>query len=134
MIPRKTRHKRVEVSYKPILPVLVDIISKSPTGRFTYIETVRRKPFTAAGFGNWFKDRCVEAGVPGSAHGLRKAGAAILAESGATDRQLMAIYDWTTEKQATAYTRAADRKRLAAARMGLIAEQTLSHFEPGKGK
>ena len=46
----------------------------------------------------------------------------------------MAIYDWTTEKQATAYTRAADRKRLAAARMGLIAEQTLSHFEPGKGK
>ncbi len=134
MIPRKTRHKRVEASYKPILPVLADIIAKSPTGQFTYLATERRKPFSAAGFGNWFKDRCVEANVPGSAHGLRKAGATILAELGATDRQLMAIYDWTTEKQATTYTRAADRKLLAAGGMGLIAERTLSHLSLGEGK
>lgn len=133
MVPRKTRHKRVEESFKPILPVLADIIAKSPTGRFTYLETERRKPFSAAGFGNWFKDRCVEAKVPGSAHGLRKAGATILAEAGATDRQLMAVYDWTTEKQANTYTRAANRKRLAASGMGLIGEQILSHFS-GDGK
>ena len=133
MIPRKTRHKRVEASYKPILPVLADIIARSPTGPFTYLATERRAPFTAAGFGNWFADRCREAKVPGSAHGLRKAGASILAEAGATDRQLMAIYDWTTEKQATSYTRAADRKRLAAGGMGLFGVQTLTHFSGVKG-
>lgn len=36
-------------------------------------------------------------------------------------RVLMAIYDWTTASQATIYTRAADRKRLAADAMPLLA-------------
>jgi integrase len=32
IIPRKPRHKRKDVSEKPILPVLADIIARSPTG------------------------------------------------------------------------------------------------------
>jgi hypothetical protein len=48
-------------------------------------------------------------------HGLRKARATILAERGATDRQLMAVFGWKSEKEATKYTEAANRKRLAAA-------------------
>jgi integrase len=64
---------------------------------------------------------CDEAGLPGcSAHGLRKAGATIAAENGASDRQLMAIYGWETAKQATLYTQKADRRKLAGAAMGLI--------------
>ena len=53
MIPRKTRHKRVEASYKPILPVLADIIARSPTGPFTYLATrdVRRSPRLVLGTG-----------------------------------------------------------------------------------
>ena len=40
----------------------------------TFLTTARNRPFTAAGFGNWFRDRCREARLPAgiSAHGLRK--------------------------------------------------------------
>ena len=48
-----------------------------------------RQALTVWGFGNWFRHRCVEAGVSGRAHGLRKAGAATAAENGATTMQLM---------------------------------------------
>ena len=68
-----------------------------------------------------------------SAHGLRKAGATFAAENGATDRQLMALFDWESAAQANVYTRAADRKRLAGEAARLLAgDQTenteLSHL------
>jgi integrase len=114
-VPRKTRYKRMEPSKKPWLPELAQIVAKSPTGDLTFLVTDYGKPFTAAGFGAWFRKRCDEAGLPHcTAHGLRKAGATLAAEGGATDRELMAMFDWTTASQATVYTRAADKKRLAA--------------------
>jgi integrase len=64
MVPKKTRHKRLEPSEKPILPVLADVIGRSPTGDLTYLVTEYGKPFTASGFGNWFRARCDEAGLP----------------------------------------------------------------------
>jgi len=88
----------------------------------TYLETQYGKPFTVNGFGGWFRSRCDEAGLPQyTAHGLRKAGSTIAAENGATDRQLMALFDWTSEKQANVYTAAADKKRLATEAARLIA-------------
>ena len=114
MVPRKTRHKRLRRSEKPVLPALADVLTHTPLGDLTFLVTDFGKPFTANGFGNWFRKRCNEAGLPHcTAHGLRKAGATIAAENGATDRQLMALYDWTSAKQANVYTAAADRKRLA---------------------
>jgi len=135
LVPRKTRHRRLEVSEKPILPVLADVIARSPTGALTFLETEYGKPFTAAGFGKWFRDRCDEAGLSEcSAHGLRKAGATIAAENGATDRQLMALYDWTTAAQANVYTAAANRKRMTndAARL-LAGDQTANADVPHRG-
>jgi integrase len=135
MVPAKTRYRRRTMSHKPILPVLADIIARSPTGDLTFLVTGFGKPFTVAGFGNWFRDRCNEAGLPQcSAHGLRKAGATLAAENGATDRQLMALYDWTSEKQANVYTAAASRKRLAGAAADYLAsgsegEHQESHSE-----
>ena len=32
--------------------------------RREFLETEFGKPFTAKGFGNWFRDRCDEAGLP----------------------------------------------------------------------
>lgn len=120
-IPKKTLYKRREVSQKPFLPVLEQIIATSPCGSLTFLETAQGKPFTAAGFGNWFRERCDEAGLPQcTAHGLKKAGATIAAENGATTRQLMAMFDWSTISQAEVYTRAADQKKLAGEAMGLI--------------
>jgi hypothetical protein len=49
-----------------------------------------------------------------SAHGLRKARAA---DNGATAHELMAIFGWSDIKEAEIYTRAANRKRLAAQAM-----------------
>ena len=129
-VPQKTRYKRLEPTEKPILPVLADIIARSPTGDLTYLITEYGNPFTAAGFGNWFRERCDEAGLPHcSAHGLRKAGATIAAENGATDRQLMALYDWTSEKQANVYTAAAYRKRLAGQAAQLLVRDQSANTE-----
>jgi hypothetical protein len=70
---------------------------------------------------NWFRDRFSEVDLPKcTAHGLKKAGATIAAENGATASQLMAIFDWSTISQAEVYTRAADRKRLAGEAMAKI--------------
>ena len=113
-----------------MLPVLADIIARSPTGDLTFLVTSYGKPFAVAGFGNWFRDRCDEAGLPQcSAHGLRKAGATIAAERGATTHQLMAIFDWTTPAQAEVYTRSANRKRLAESAATYLADRSDTEHE-----
>lgn len=114
-IPNKTRHRRRIESVKPILPILEHILAQSPTGTDTLLETDFGKPFTANGFGNWFRKRCDEAGLPQcSAHGLRKLGATRCAENGATEWQIAALFDWSNPAQAAVYTRAASRQKLAA--------------------
>jgi integrase len=107
--------------YPPLLPVLAETIAASKTGDLTFLVTDKGLPFVKEGFGNWFRDACRAAGCPGSAHGLRKAGATRAAENGATINQLMALFGWKTEKMALLYTRKADRKRLAAAAGPLLA-------------
>jgi integrase len=71
-----------------------------------------RQAFTANGFGGWFRRRCREAGL--SAHGLRKAAATRFADNGATAHELMSWFGWSTLTEAERYTRAANRKALAA--------------------
>ncbi len=106
----------------PILPELQTVLDQTKTGNLTYIVTEFGKPFTSNGFGNWFRKRCDEAGLSQcSAHGLRKAGAALAAEKGATERQLMAIFGWSSLKEVTRYTRAARQKVLAESGMKFLA-------------
>lgn len=106
----------------PMLPELTAIVDATPSGHLAYLVTTFGKPFTAGGFGNWFRRRCNEAGLAHcSAHGLRKAGATIAAENGATEHQLMAIYGWESPKQAALYTRKANRRKLAGEAMHLLA-------------
>jgi integrase len=121
--PKKTAKKNPVLSQKPLLPILKQIIedSEDVLGELAFLETEQGNPFTPAGFGNWFRDRCDEAGLHHcTAHGLKKAGATIAAENGATTRQLMAMFDWDTERMAEVYTRAANQKRLAGDAMFLI--------------
>jgi integrase len=122
-VPSKSRKqtKTVVLSEKPWLPVLDEIVKASPCGDLTFLVTEYGRPFTAAGFGNWFRARCDEAGLPDcSAHGLRKMGATRAAENGATEHQLMAIFDWRTPGQARVYTEKARRKKLAGGSMVLL--------------
>lgn len=98
----------------PILPELQAIIDASPVGETTLIATKAGKPMTKESFGNAFREACKAAGVPGAAHGLRKAGATRAAEAGATVHELNALFGWEGNKMAAVYTKLADRKRLAA--------------------
>jgi integrase len=117
----KGRKRTLKSRELQILPELRAIIDATPSGHLNYLVTSFGKPFTANGFGNWFRRRCNEAGLPHcSAHGLRKAGAVIAAENGATERQLMAIYGWRSSKMAAHYTEAANQKKMAADAMHLI--------------
>ena len=101
--PGKTEHSSGVELQLPILPPLQKTIDALAANRPTCLLTEYGKPFSVAGFGNWFHDRCRE--VPGlnpraTAHGLRKAGAIFAAEAGATTEMLKAMYGWTTSKQA----------------------------------
>lgn len=104
----------------PMLPVLQRTIDAGPTGDLTFLATMRNTPWKKESFGTWFAQACKDAKVPGRAHGLRKAGATIAAENGATDQQLMAIFGWTNPEQAAVYTRTASRARMAAMGVGML--------------
>ena len=129
-IEHKGRTSRRKERAIPILPELQGVIDATPSRHLTYLVTEFGKPYTAAGFGNWFRRQCDIAGLPHcSAHGLRKAGATIAAENGATEHQLMAIFGWTSSKMAELYTRAANRRKLAKDGIHLLShrETVLSH-------
>jgi integrase len=118
---RKNRNRHPVKLELPVLPILQTIIDASPCGDLTFLVTEFGKPFSAKGFGNKMRQWCDEAQLPQcSAHGLRKAGAAIAAENGATPHQLMAIFGWRTLKEAERYTKAAQQKKLAAGAMPLL--------------
>lgn len=106
----------------PMLPLLEEIIAATPTGDMTFIATSTGRGMTKESFGNWFRDACNGAQVPGSAHGLRKAAATRLANNGATVAQLEAIFGWTGGKMAALYTREADRTKLARDGMGKLTQ------------
>lgn len=119
---QKGRRKIVKQREIPVLPELTESIEAFGGDNLTFLVTEFGKPFTANGFGNWFRKRCNEAGLPHcSAHGVRKAGATIAANAGATEYQLMAVYGWESPKEAARYTKKANRKKLAGEAMHLIA-------------
>lgn len=106
----------------PILQDLQIAIDAAPCGDLTFLVTGSGKPFSAPGFGNWFRERCNEAGLPigCGAHGLRKAASVRLAVAGCTAHEIMAITGHKSLKEVTRYTVAADRKRLAKAAMAKL--------------
>jgi integrase len=118
------RRQKTDVPFNiEVMPMLQEAIDAMPSSdHLTFLVTAQGKPFTAAGFGNHFRDLCDAAGLPPrcTSHGLRKAAATYLAELGATDHQLMAWFGWTSISQAQVYTKAANRKLMAQAAAKLI--------------
>ena len=119
----------VEVSL-PILPVLQATLDSGPCGDLTFIAGASGRPLTKESFGNEFKAACKAAGVPGSAHGVRKIAATRAADNSATEAELMAIFGWTDPKMAAHYTRTANRKRLAAQAMDKLATSIPAPSDP----
>jgi hypothetical protein len=75
----------------------------------TFLVTEQGKPWSAAGFGNWFREVCDRAGLPRrdaetgkprcTSHGLRKVAASRLASRGGTTTQLKAVFGWKTSSE-----------------------------------
>lgn len=99
----------------PLHPALAAEIEAAPRDQLTFLQTAYGKPFSVAGFGNWFGEKAQEAGCPDgcTAHGLRKAGARRLAEAGCTPHQIMAVTGHKNLSEVTLYTASADQERLA---------------------
>ena len=113
----------------PVHEALASILAGA-SANLTFLLTDQGKPYTAAGFGNWFRDQCRAAGLYGcSAHGLRKAAARRLAEAGCSTHEIAAITGHASLKEVARYTEAADRKRLAQSAMAKV--RTLSD-KPGE--
>jgi integrase len=106
----------------PVLPELQSEIDRHPKTNMTFLVTAYGKPFTAAGFGMRFREWCNAAGLTCcSAHGLRKAAATLLAERGASEKQLNAFFGWAdNSNESRRYTRAAQQRVLARGAMNLF--------------
>ena len=98
----------------PVLPELAEEIANLPPEQSLFItQDGSLKAYQVTSFGNWFRKRCREAGVPGSIHGLRKAGATRLADAGASEWEIASYLAHTDTTQARIYTKKANRSKLA---------------------
>jgi integrase len=123
----------VEVSL-PVLPVLAATLRAGPCGDLVFISGINGKPLSKETFGNEFRKACRAAGVPGSAHGLRKVAATRAANNGATVAELEAIFGWSGGGMASLYTRAAHRRRLARGAMHKLENEPRTSMDAPSGE
>jgi integrase len=106
----------------PVHPALQAILDATASDHLTFLTTQAGQPFTPAGFTNWFRDRCNEAGLPRgtSAHGLRKAACRRLAEAGCSANLIAAVSGHRSLREVQRYTEAADQARMARSAMETV--------------
>lgn len=110
----------------PVAPPLAATIAATPMiGVKAFLVTEYGKPFTAKGFGNWFRDRCDEAGLPQcTAHGLRKAFLRRMAEAGCSEDFIASISGHKDMREIRTYVQAANKAKMATEGMA----KTLARF------
>lgn len=111
--PAKKGSAAVEL---PMMPPLIEATRASKVIGKTYLLNAHGQPFnSAASYGGWFRKRISEAGLKGrSSHGVRKAMAELLAESGCGENQISAVLSHTKPGTSAIYTRKANRRKMAA--------------------
>jgi integrase len=113
--------------YIEVQPELRQIIDATPSGHLTFLVQENGAPFTIDSFNKWFRKCCDEARLPHCAfHGLRKACARRMAESGCTPHEIAAVTGHASLKEVERYTMAANRKRLAQSAMAKVRKGTFS--------
>ena len=107
----------------PLHPDLAAILDATPNENLTFLTTSSGKPFSPAGFTNWFREMCNEAGLPRgtSAHGLRKAACRRLAEAGCSANVIAAVSGHASLREVQRYTAAADQARMARSAIDTVA-------------
>lgn len=97
----------------PVLTPLAKSIAAANVSSLLFLTNKKGKAWDRQNASAWFAKQCVDANVKGTAHGLRKAGATLAAENGATPHELAAMYGWASTKMAEVYTKKADKLLLA---------------------
>lgn len=107
----------------PVMGRFAEVLSVLKRENLTFLMTAQGKPFTEAGFTNWFRDMVKEAGLPTglSPHGLRKAACVRLADAGRSATDIMAISGHRNLAEVQTYVEAANRKTAARSAMESIA-------------
>ena len=133
--------RRGKTGVEADLPILAELdaeLAHVPPEYMLFLTHTRGRPYKPETLGNWFRDRCNDAGLTHcAAHGLRKSGATRLAERGATEFEIMAFLAHATPKEAGRYVKAANRGRLAdsgMARLNTKTERKLSNLSLGLDK
>lgn len=107
----------------PILPALQACISnmKRPHGERHWLLSWHGRPYDRNdSFTHALASAAKAIGIKGSPHGLRKLGAALAAENGASHADMMAIFGWETMNQPDLYIRKFQRKRAALRAMHMV--------------
>jgi integrase len=108
----------VDLPIHPDLRCVLDCVGRDRMLFVTHGQDRAYKPET---FGNWFHERCLEAGLGHcTPHGLRKAGATRLADAGATEFEVMAFLGHKSPVEARTYTKKANRKSLGDSGMAKL--------------
>jgi len=103
----------------PVHPGLVEAIKACPSTGLHILENAYGKPWgSKESYGNTFHEWALAAGVveegePKNSHGIRKCAATRVAEAGASELEMMALFGWTDPAMARVYTKSANAVRLA---------------------
>lgn len=121
--------KTGEIGYFVADAELEAALAAGPTGDLTFIVGDKGNALTKESFGNLFRNACKLAGVPGSAHGLRKARATYYADNGATEAELDSLFGWKRGSgMSRVYTAKADRERLAQSAAEKLEERSINVY------
>lgn len=106
----------------PIDPDLTKAMKAYPAKGLSLIGKSNGQPLTRPALTALMRAAIKDAGLPKRCvpHGLRKAAMRLLAEAGATEKQIAAVSGHKTLKEIERYTKAADQKRLAQAAMAKL--------------
>lgn len=105
----------------PMHSELKRVLDSTKKDHITFIVTEYGQPFTAPGFGNWFRKQCLKAGIHDkSSHGLRKTAARRLAEAGCTPTEIMAITGHQSIKEVDRYTKSVDQQKMGLSAMAKL--------------
>ena len=108
---RNSTPVRVEI---PISPALAEALAAGPTGDLTFLVSDKGQPFTDGSFTGRMQKWGEQAGLKNRpAHGLRKLRGALLAEAGATEKEIAASLGHTDLEQVKTYTASANNRRLS---------------------
>ena len=128
-VKQKKGGKELGLLIVPQLRAAIEAMPQRAPESIAFLLTDWGKPYSSAGFGNWFRECCDDAGLPQcTAHGLRKAVMRRGAELELGNQSLKSMSGHTEDSEVALYTASASQRRLADSALTQISEWEVSHL------